>query len=106
MSPPADPPIYVTIVGRGNFGGYAAFEDKEERRSHTRRDLEDRICQLLGGREAERLYYGEDEGASTGPANDLDRAAGVAKAMIYDYGMSPEIGFVRIDRRLPLPSGV
>jgi hypothetical protein len=56
MCATGSPPIYVTIVGRGNFGGYAAFEDKEERRSHTRRDLEDRICQLLGGREAERCH--------------------------------------------------
>lgn len=100
----SNPPIYVTIVGRGSFGGYAAFEDKEERRSRTRRDLEDHICQLLGGREAERLYYGDDEGASTGPVNDLERATGVAEAMVYDYGMSSEIGFVRINRRQPLPA--
>ena len=95
-------PIYVTIVGRGNFGGYAAFEDTNERRSQTKRDLEDHICQLLGGREAERLYYGEEEGASTGPSNDLERATVTAESMVYDYGMAPEIGFVKVSRRLPL----
>ncbi len=104
MCATGSPPIYVTIVGRGNFGGYAAFEDKDERRSRTRRDLQDLICQLLGGREAERLYYGDDEGSSTGPANDLERATHVAEAMVYEYGMTAEIGFVRIDRRLPLPA--
>jgi ATP-dependent metalloprotease FtsH len=103
MCATGNPPIYVTIVGRGNFGGYAALEDKDERRSRTRPDLEDHICQLLGGREAERLYYGETQGASTGPANDLERATQLAEAMVYDYGMSPEIGFIKIDRRRPMP---
>jgi cell division protease FtsH len=96
------PPIYVTTVGRGNFGGYAAFDDPEERASKTKPQLEDRICQALGGREAERLFYGEGEGDSTGPASDLEYATRIAEAMVYEYGMDEEIGFVRIDRRQPL----
>ena len=94
-----DPPIYTTIVGRGNFGGYAAFDDKGERGSRTKPQLENLICQLLGGREAERLYYGEGAGDSTGPSNDLERATSIAEAMVYDFGMSEEIGFVRVDRQ-------
>ncbi len=96
------PPIYVTIVGRGAFGGYAAFEDRDERRSQTRPELDDRICQVLGGREAERLYYGDAHGDSTGPSNDLERATAIAEAMVYEFGMAEEIGFVRIDRGRPL----
>ena len=96
-------PIYVTIVGRGNFGGYAAFEDQEERGSQTRRELEDRICQLMGGREAECLYYGDEDGVSTGPSGDLERATRLAETMVYDLGMSREIGFIKIDRKQPLP---
>lgn len=103
MCATGSPPIYVTIVGRGSFFGYAAFDDREERRSRTRRDLEDHICQLLGGREAERLYYGEDEGDSTGQANDLERATAVAQAMVYEYGMAADIGCIKIDRHQPLP---
>lgn len=95
-------PIYLTIVGRGSFGGYAAFEDREERRSQTRRELEERICQLMGGRVAECLYYGEEDGVSTGPSSDLERATGIAEAMVYDLGMSREIGFIKIDRRQTL----
>jgi ATP-dependent metalloprotease FtsH len=95
-------PVYTTIVGRGSFGGYAALEDKGERRSQTKQDLEDMICQLLGGREAERLYYGEGAGDSTGPSTDLERATAIAEAMVYEFGMSAEVGFVRIDRRRPL----
>src|SRR5262249_12445828 len=89
-------------VGRGNFGGYAAFEDRGERRSHTKKELENLICQMLGGREAERLYYGPEEGDSTGPSNDLEQATNVAEAMVYEFGMSEEIGCMRIDRRRPL----
>ena len=95
--------MYVTIVGRGNFGGYAAPEDLEERRSRTRRELEDQICQLMRGREAECLYYGEEDGVSTGPSNDLERATRLAEAMVYDLGMSREVGFIKIDRRESLP---
>ena len=100
------PPIYVTTVGRGSFGGYAAFEDREERRSQTKGELEALICQMLGGREAERLYYGADGGESTGPASDLQQVTRLAEAMVYDYGMSPEVGFVRIDRRQPVPGEI
>jgi ATP-dependent Zn protease len=39
----------------------SAIEDREECRSQTKRDLEELICQLLGGREAERLYYGDGQ---------------------------------------------
>jgi cell division protease FtsH len=103
MSLTGHPPIYVTIVGRGAFGGYAAFEDKEERKSQTKRELEDRICQILGGREAERLFYDAGDGDSTGPSNDLERATGIAEEMVYELGMAEEVGFVRVDRRRPLP---
>jgi cell division protease FtsH len=96
------PPIYVTIVGRGSFGGYAAIEDRDERRSQTKSELEDLMCQLLGGREAERLYYPDGEGYSTGPSNDLERATNLAESMVHELGMSDEIGFVRIDRRRAL----
>jgi ATP-dependent Zn protease len=104
MCATGEAPIYVTIVGRGSFGGYAAFEDKEERRSQTRGELENRICQLLGGHEAERLYYGEEEGDSTGPSNDLERATNLAESMVYDLGMSKDVGFIKIDRRRHLPT--
>jgi cell division protease FtsH len=100
------PPIYVTTVGRGAFGGYAAIEEREERACATLPQLEDRLCQLLAGREAERLFNGERDGCTTGPSSDLERATAIAEAMVCDYGMSPELGFVRIDRRRPLPDAL
>ncbi len=80
----------------------SAIEDREECRSQTKRDLEELICQLLGGREVERLYYGDGQEDSIGPSNDLERAAAIVEAMVYEFGMAEEIGFVRIDRRYPL----
>lgn len=98
----AKPPIYVTIVGRGSFGGYTAFEDVEERRSRTKAELGDLICQILAGREAERLYYDQGYGESTGPVSDLQQATTIAESMVYDFGMADEVGFIRIDRSRPL----
>jgi ATP-dependent metalloprotease FtsH len=100
------PPVYVTIVGRGDFGGYVAPDDWQQRRSHTRGELEDLICELIGGREAERLYYEGAGGESTGPSNDLERATTLAERMVYELGMAEEIGFVRIDRKQVLPAEV
>jgi ATP-dependent Zn protease len=93
------PPVYVTIVGRGNAGGYAAYGDTGERGTLTKPELEARIRALVAGREAERLYYGPEDGISTGPSSDLERATGIAEAMVYEWGMSEEAGPVRIDRR-------
>ncbi len=54
--------------------------------------------------EFKQLYYGDDEGASTGPADDLARATRISEATVYDFGMAAEVGFVRIERREPLPT--
>lgn len=98
------PPIYVTIVGRGAFGGYTAVEDLQERGVATLPELENLLCRLIAGREAERLCNGEREGISTGPSSDLQHATAIAEAMVYEYGMVADVGFVRIDRERPLPN--
>ncbi len=100
------PPIYVTIVGRGNFGGYAALDIDERPGAQTKPEIENLICQVLGGREAERICYGEGAGESTGPVADLDYATRLADAMVCRYGMSEELGFVRIDLDRPLPAAL
>jgi len=92
-----EPPLYVTAVGRGDFGGYAARDGEDERRSRTRPELENLICQLLGGRAAELLYYGPDAGISTGPESDIQMATSIAEAMVCQYGMSEELGATRVD---------
>lgn len=75
----------VTIVPRGNAGGYAVMLPKEDRFMMTEQELKDRIVGLLGGRVAEEIILGE---VSTGASNDFQRATGIARRMVMEFGMS------------------
>jgi len=75
----------VTIVPRGNAGGYAVMLPKEDRFMMTEQELKDKIVGLLGGRVAEEIILGE---VSTGASNDFQRATGIARRMVMEFGMS------------------
>lgn len=79
----------VTIVPRGQAGGYAVMLPREDRYFMTKPELIDKITGLLGGRVAEEIIFGE---ASTGAHNDFQRATGIARKMVSEYGMSDKIG--------------
>lgn len=79
----------VTIVPRGQAGGYAVMLPREDRYFMTKPELFDKITGLLGGRVAEEIIFGE---VSTGAHNDFQRATSIAHKMITEYGMSDEIG--------------
>ena len=87
----ADTVHKVTIVPRGQAGGYAVMLPKEDRYMVTRAELFDRITGLLGGRVAEEIIFGKEH-VSTGASNDFQRATAIAKKMITEYGMSEKIG--------------
>src|SRR5699024_2364569 len=87
----ADTVHKVTIVPRGQGGGYAVMLTKEDRYIVTRRELFERITGLLGGRAAEEVMFGKDN-VSTGASNDFQRATAIANKMITEYGMSEKIG--------------
>jgi len=87
----ADTVHKVTIVPRGQAGGYAVMLPKEDRYIITRPELLDKITGLLGGRVAEEVIFGADE-VSTGASNDFQRATAIANKMITEYGMSEKIG--------------
>lgn len=89
-------PSYVTIVSRGDFGGYMA-QDDEEMHSHTKDELIAQIRVALGGRAAEIVYYGDNDGISTGPSSDLRTATNIAKHMICTYGMYERFGMAVTD---------
>lgn len=82
----------VTIVPRGQAGGYAVMLPKEDRYFMTKPELFDKITGLLGGRVAEEIVFGE---VSTGAHNDFQRATNIAHKMITEYGMSDKIGPVQ-----------
>ncbi len=79
----------VTIVPRGQAGGYAVMLPKEDRYFMTKPELLDKIVGLLGGRVAEEIIFGE---ASTGAHNDFQRATGIARRMVTEFGMSSKLG--------------
>ena len=79
----------VTIVPRGQAGGYAVMLPKEDRYFQTKPELLDEIVGLLGGRVAEEIVFGE---VSTGAHNDFQRATGIARRMVTEFGMSDKLG--------------
>ncbi|MDK4064456.1 ATP-dependent zinc metalloprotease FtsH [Staphylococcus pseudintermedius] len=82
----------VTIVPRGQAGGYAMMLPKQDRFLMTELELLDKICGLLGGRVAEDIIFNE---VSTGASNDFERATQIAREMVTKYGMSKKLGTVQ-----------
>ena len=71
--------------------------DNEEKTIYTKRELIGRIRTSLGGRAAEMVYYGSEDGISTGAAGDLETAISLAKRLICSYGMVEEFGLAAVD---------
>ncbi len=92
-------PSYVTIVARGNYGGYMQSDDKEGKFRYTKDDLLTEIRISLGGRAAEIVYYGEKDGISTGAGSDLAKATNLARQIICTYGMDDNFGLAVIDQQ-------
>jgi cell division protease FtsH len=93
--PGLDPVHKISIVQRG-FGalGYTMQLPLEDRYLMQRRDLENQLAVLLGGRSAEEIALKD---ISTGAQNDLQRATDIARAMVTEFGMSDSLGVVNYD---------
>lgn len=85
----ADEVHKVTIIPRGMAGGYTVMLPKEDRYFMTKEEMLDKVSGLLGGRVAEELVLKE---ISTGAHNDLERATGIIRRMITEFGMSEKLG--------------
>lgn len=89
-----DPVLKVSIVPRGFAAlGYTLQTPLEDRFLMTTEELDDKICALLGGRVAEEIVFGK---ISTGAQNDLERITNMAFAMVAEYGMSEELGYLSL----------
>lgn len=89
-----DPVLKVSIVPRGLAAlGYTLHSPLEDRFLMNTEELNDRICGLLGGRIAEKIIFGK---ISTGAQNDLERITNLAYAMVAEYGMSDELGYISL----------
>ena len=92
-------PAYLTIVARGDHGGYMEHSSKDMGPLQTREEMIHRIRTSLGGRAAEIAYYGEEAGISTGASGDLEQATRTAVAMLCAYGMDEGFGLASMDMR-------
>jgi cell division protease FtsH len=87
--PHADPVHKVSIIARGNAGGYTLKLPLEERRLQSKKEFIDDIAMSLGGYVAEQMIFGD---ITTGPSSDLQVATNLARAMVTRWGMSDVIG--------------
>ncbi len=90
-------PSYVTVVARSNHGGYMQHGDNEGKPMYKKEELLARIRTSLGGRAAEIVYYGPEDGMSTGASGDLQSATRVARGIVCAYGMDDEFGLAVVD---------
>ena len=72
-------------------------DDTEDKMVNTKKDVINNIRTALAGRGAELMYYGEEDGISTGPSSDLRTATYYAMHMICSWGMSAEFGLSVMD---------
>ncbi|MBR2068016.1 MAG: ATP-dependent zinc metalloprotease FtsH [Solobacterium sp.] len=75
----------VTIIPRGQAGGYNLMTPKDEKMLNTKNDLLATIISYMGGRTAEEMFFDD---VTTGASNDIEKATNIAKDMVTLYGMS------------------
>lgn len=92
----SDPVYKVTILPRGQMGGYTRLQPPEDRHLYTKSFFEDLLAMTMGGHASEVLTFGE---MSTGPSNDIQQATETARRMVTQYGMSPKLGPRAFGRR-------
>jgi cell division protease FtsH len=96
LVPEHDPVYKVSIIPRGRALGVTMFLPEEDRYSHSRRHIISQICSLFGGRIAEEMTLGKD-GVTTGASNDIQRATGIARKMVTQWGLSEKMGPLMYD---------
>lgn len=94
LLPNADPIHKISIISRGNAGGYTLKMPDDERRLNNKNVFIDDIAMTFGGYAAEELIYGV---ITTGPSGDIEQATAIARSMITKYGMSDIVGPIAIE---------
>jgi cell division protease FtsH len=92
--PQHDPLHKVTIIPRGRALGLTMSLPERDRLSLTKLEMESRLAMMFGGRVAEEIVFGP-ENVTTGAANDIQQATGLARRMVSEFGMSEKLGRVR-----------
>ena len=84
----------VSIIPRGAAGGYTMQRPENDNSYMSYNHLVDEIAVCMGGRIAEELIFGD---ITTGASSDIAQASKIARAMVYNYGMSKKLGFLSLD---------
>ena len=90
--PGTDPVQKVTILPRGRALGYTMVLPEQDKYSNSRAELLDQLAYMLGGRAAEELVL---HNPTTGASNDIEKATGLARGMVTQYGMTERLGAVK-----------
>eukprot|EP00638_Chattonella_subsalsa_P016857 CAMPEP_0117848014 /NCGR_PEP_ID=MMETSP0949-20121206/20145_1 /TAXON_ID=44440 /ORGANISM="Chattonella subsalsa, Strain CCMP2191" /LENGTH=639 /DNA_ID=CAMNT_0005694747 /DNA_START=251 /DNA_END=2169 /DNA_ORIENTATION=- len=104
-TPGADPIHKATIMPRGPALGYVAFLPEGDQTSISRKQMLAKLDVGMGGRVAEEIIFGK-ENITSGAASDLKNATNIAKAMVTQYGMSREVGYVAHDLKNDSPESL
>ncbi|PRY59287.1 cell division protease FtsH [Knoellia remsis] len=88
-----DPVTKVTILPRGRALGYTMVMPLDDKYSTTRNEILDQLAYALGGRVAEEIIFHDP---TTGAANDIEKATGMARKMVTEYGMSERVGAIKL----------
>ncbi len=92
--PHVDPVHYITIIPRGQAGGFTLMRPSEDKSFQAKSDMFEQIVMALGGRVAEKLFLDD---ISTGASGDIQQASKIARAMVMQYGMSERLGPISFD---------
>jgi len=84
-----DPVHQISIIPSGRAGGYTLSIPQQDKSYMSKKEIEEEIVSLLGGRVAEKLVLDD---ISTGASNDIERATNLARGMVTRYGMSEDLG--------------
>jgi cell division protease FtsH len=90
-----EPVTKITILPRGRALGYTMVLPQDDKYSTTRNEMLDQLAYALGGRVAEEMVFHDP---TTGASNDIEKATGIARAMVTQYGMSERVGAIKLGR--------
>lgn len=96
LLPNTDPVHKVSIVARGQAGGFTMLLPTEDRYLWSKPQFEDMLAYALGGHVAELIIFNE---VTTGASNDIERVTKIARSMVTEYGMSERIGPVALGHK-------
>ncbi|MFT4260283.1 ATP-dependent zinc metalloprotease FtsH [Microbacterium sp.] len=88
-----DPVTKITILPRGKALGYTMVLPLDDKYSVTRNELQDQLTYAMGGRVAEEIVFHDP---TTGASNDIEKATSIARKMVLEYGMTTELGPVKL----------